>query len=74
MHRDLGSSSASAELIATMEAEHPGRLSIAVQLPGAMLPGRARVDTSLAYSCNIAQVLFPIEVLMTLPFNVLPPP
>lgn len=71
---DMGSSSASFEAIAAVEAATPGRLAVAVQLPPSILPGRARILTELAYRCNYAQNLFPIELSAELPFYVLPPP
>lgn len=73
MRFDLGHSTASWELIAGLEREYPGVLKVAVQVPLTMLPGRARVQTSLAYACNPAQALWPIEVTSDLPFTVLPP-
>lgn len=71
---DLGSSSLSSTGIAGLERTMPGRLAVAVQLPAGMLPGRAKIQTTLAYACNPAQKWLPIDVLTELPFNVLPPP
>ena len=71
---DLGASYFSWAAIAAMENSSPGRLAISVQVPAAMLPGRANIQTSLSYACNPAQKIFPIDVTTDMPFHVLPPP
>lgn len=55
-----------------LEAAKPGHLRLAVELPQYIQPGPARLVTPLAYACNAWHTLRPIEVLMTVNFEVAP--
>ena len=68
---DMRTSHASAAMIAAMELRHPGKLPIAVMIPGGMEPGRARLVTVLSYRCNKVHALWPIIVTMEVPFTVI---
>lgn len=55
-----------------MDAEAPGELNLHVQIPLSFPPGPGRLTTILEYRCNALQdVLRPIGVEMTVPFEVL---
>ena len=69
---DIGSSVASAEMIARMEARAPGRLRVSVKLPENIAAGQAHLDIILVYRCNALHRLWPIDVTSVLPFTVLP--
>jgi hypothetical protein len=51
----------------------PDRLRTTLTIPQGILPGRARLITSLEYHCNPIDVLFPNVTTTTLYFDVLPP-
>jgi hypothetical protein len=69
---DLGTSHASAAMISAIELRHPGKLPIAVLVPGSIEPGRARLEMVLSYRCNQVHALWPIVVTTEIPFTVLP--
>ena len=63
----------SAASIEAMEQRSPGRLTVAFDVPGGVLPGPAVLQSQLEYACNPLQVLWPIEVVTDLPFEVVAP-
>ena len=69
----LDASQASRKLIEAIELRTPGRLDVAFKVPDASAIGPATLITSLEYTCNKVHYLWPIEVTMTAPFEVLPP-
>ena len=69
---DLGTSSATAEMIRVMERKSPGVLAITIRLPDGMQAGSADLTTALQYRCNKVHYLWPIEVTTHMPFRVLP--
>lgn len=69
---DLGRSSASAEMIDSLERTSPGFLKVSIKLPEVMEPGQADMQTVLAYRCNKVHTIWPIEVTTDIPFLVLP--
>ena len=68
---DLGTSTASADMIKAMEAKRPGKLLVTVKLPESIHPGPAKLTTVLEYRCNKVHRIWPIEVTLQMPFTVL---
>jgi hypothetical protein len=69
---DLGKSTATAEMISSMEKESPGMLTVSVQIPIDVATGHAKMVTALQYRCNKVHAVWPIETTTELPFTVLP--
>ena len=69
---DLGSSTATAEMISGMENRAPGIVAITLKLPENISVGDAVLVSSLEYRCNKIHRLWPIEVTTEMPFRVLP--
>lgn len=55
-----------------LDAESPGHLRLAIPLPDYIKPGPAKLVTPLAYVCHAWHSVRPIEVLMTVEFEVAP--
>lgn len=55
-----------------LDAESPGHQRLAIPLPAYIKPGPAKLVTPLAYTCNLWHSARPIEVLMTVDFEVAP--
>jgi hypothetical protein len=72
MRHDMGTSIASAQMIADMQRRTPGQLIVTFQVPANASPGQARLDSVLHYRCNKVHSLWPIDVTTSLPFMVLP--
>lgn len=70
---DLGTQSASAEMIRSMEDRDPGTLRISFLVPKTAAPGFAWVETAIKYSCNKVHNIWPIEVTTRMPFTILRP-
>lgn len=68
-----GDQLATSAAVSRSEKMSPGRLLLAIDVPPSAQPGGAVMLTSLAYTCNPVQVLWPIEVTTAIPFEVLPP-
>ena len=62
----------SADAIRAMELRMDGRLQLAIPTAYGMPPGRSTYTTILQYRCNPLHAWWPIEVTMTLEFEVLP--
>ena len=71
---DIGTGSASAELVSSMELQNPGLLKVSVQVPPTAAPGVAHLVTVLDYACNRTHRIAPIQVTTDMPFTVLPLP
>lgn len=56
--------------VADLERRTPGELRIAVRLPTGLAPGRAALVTTLDYSCNPLHRIWPVHVVMEIPFEV----
>lgn len=54
------------------DAASAARLRVPVYIPPGASPGTATLIIPLAYRCNVAQELFPIDVVLTYQFEVLP--
>lgn len=61
-----------AALINRMEQQASGELNVAIVIPTGAAPGQADMVSVLAYRCNRAHALWPIEVTTHLPFTILP--
>ena len=62
-----------AQGIRDMDAGYPGGLRVNMLVPVGFPPGPARMVTLLQYRCNPLQdIMRPIEVVMTVPFEVMP--
>lgn len=68
---DIGTSTASVEMIRAMELKTPGLLAVTVKLPDNIRPGVSKLTTVLEYRCNKVHRLWPIEVTLQMPFTVL---
>lgn len=68
---DLGSSSASVDIIRDLDRRTPGETVVSFTVPSSMPSGPAALVTSLEYRCNRVHTLWPIEVTTTFPFEVL---
>ena len=61
------------DAIRSMDAIAPGELHQKFLLPYYIAPGKAVITTTMQYSCNpLQEILHPISVEMTIPFEVLP--
>lgn len=68
---DLGGPAAmNAQALAALEREHPGQLLLSVPVPQRATPGAARFVTSLDYVCNPLHHLWPIPLLLEVPFTI----
>ena len=62
------------EVLRAMEYTTPGRMAPQIVIPIDAEPGKpARMDSTLRYTCNKYQKIFPVDVHTSLPFVVLPP-
>lgn len=59
-----------APALAEMDRRMGGKLLLSMDLPAGMAVGPAAMTTVLKYSCNPLQNLWPIQVRMTVPFEV----
>ena len=57
-------------MIDAMEKNGPGKLSVAVNIPAKMAPGKALMETVILYQCNKAHAIWPIVVTTDIPFTV----
>lgn len=72
-HEAQGPQLMTAQAIREMDAANPGVLRVPMQIPFSFPPGPAKMVTVLRYRCNPMQdLLRPIGVQMTIPFEVLP--
>jgi hypothetical protein len=70
---DLGTSAMSADAIAQMERQMPGRLVISLHVPQSVHPGQASLQTVIHHHCNRVHSLgWPIETTVNMPFLVSP--
>ena len=68
---DLGTSTASADMLRALEASSPGRMLLNFKLPDNIHPGAAWLTEVREYRCNKVHRIWPIEVTLQLPFTVL---
>ena len=68
----LGATKLPAKAVRQIELETPGRWPVALVIPSGATPGRAKFVTSLWYSCNLWQRVFPIDVVLTVDFVIEP--
>lgn len=59
-----------APALAEMDRRMGGKLLLSMDLPAGFVRGPATMVTVLKYSCNPLQTLWPIQVQMTVPFEV----
>ena len=59
-----------AEALREMDKRMGGKLLLSMDLPAGMAHGPAAMVTVLRYSCNPLQTMWPIQVRMTVPFEV----
>jgi hypothetical protein len=65
--------SMTADALEGLERATPGRLRVAVGIPPFAAPGPARLVIPLSYVCNPWQAIRPIEMVMEMSFEILPP-
>ena len=59
-----------AQALAEMDRRMGGRLLLSMDLPAGMAKGPAAMVTALRYACNPLQNIWPIQIRMTVPFEV----
>lgn len=69
---DKGPRPMSAEDLRAMDKRMNRHLQIAIPTAAGMPPGASVYTVNLLYRCNPLHALYPIEVTMTLPFEILP--